>query len=372
VALVDKERHKHVYRRCKGQRRVASSAASEPLRVYSNISVGIAAASVVSAGVANRVAHKVASVVMKDCILFLSLILTASYQIVYFSMVFIRKQKGIVTQKMLDYPKWKFASIGLFEAIGLVMQLKAAVHLPGAMIPVLAQSNIPFSLIAAKLILKRTIPPHQLFGSVLVLFGVIMSLKPYLSNSLLSAGGGADIASNALLYSSSYLLAAVATVWKEIILQDPQVGKEGMDVFVINSFCSLTQGLIVLGMMMLVSLTYGSMLKTSPLSYMSKGVECFLSNPGPPMLYAFVNILYNTNIVSMLKKSNAVLTALSIAFVVPLSFIAFSFPIPMIERVPFYSECIKGLCVLSLGIALYNTSFDTLARPLKKMLKRFS
>ena len=72
------------------------------------------------------------------------------------------------------------------------------------------------------------------------------------------------------------------------------------------------------------------------------------------------NIMFNLNVVQLVKKSSAVLTTLSITFVVPLTFVAFSFPISTLQPVPFYPDALKGLSLLTAGILLYNISPDVI------------
>jgi len=339
---------------------------------YSRISIFATAAAVCLFGVSNRVAHKIASVVFQDHILVLSQMLILAYIVSYFSTLYVRKRKGIVTTKMLQYPKWKFGAIGFVEAFGLVMQLSAAVHLPGAIIPVLAQINIPFALLSSRVFLKRDFHLHQLTGCLLVVLGVLLSLKPYLADALMAGGGAGHLLGfNAALYASSYSFASIAAILKESILHNTDYGEEGMDVFVINAFSSLSQGLVVMVMVAIMSIAYGRALPgmgNSPTLYVQRGIGLFLQNPGPPLLYLVLNILFNVQVVNLLKKSNTVLTTLSIAFVVPLSFIAFSFPWPMLQPVPFFTESLKGLFLLTVGIVLYNTGIDSLVRIKKKLV----
>ena len=351
-------------------------------------------------GVANRVAHKVASVAFAEYILVLSLFLVVSYIMAYFSALFVRLKRGIVTKRMLEYPKWKFGAIGLMDAFGLVMQLAAAVHLPGAIIPGLAQINIPFSLLVSRVLLGRRFQGRQLLGSGLVIGGVLLSLRPYAMDTILS---GPSMVANAALYASSYIFAAISAVGKVSILHNRDYGKDGMDVFVINSFGSLAQGAAIFLMLALASVIHGNLPGTGghPLSYLREGFRCFQDNPSlvssaeacdairtrpvkqptpllslslstvltpllrpflcsQPLAYIMCNIMFNLNVVQLVKKSSAVLTTLSITFVVPLTFVAFSFPIPTLQPVPFYPDALKGLSLLTAGILLYNISPDVI------------
>jgi len=294
---------------------------------YSNASIGLTASSVIVAGVANRVSNKIALGFLKDYTLVLIQIQALAYIVVYFTVLAVRIKRGLVTKKMLEYPKWKFVGIGFMEACGLALSFPAAARLPGAMLPVLAQIIIPLSLILSKLILKRKYHLHQLAGCGLVLAGVFLSMRPYLSSSVVNVP---HIGWYALMYGSSYLFPAIATIVKEYILQNREFGDEGMDLFVINSFSSLSQGVIVLGMIFLFSFgLVGSGDVGVARSYVQDGVRCFADNYQFPLLYIFCNIFFNVQVLTLVKKSNAVLVSLSVAFIVPLTFIAFAFPLPM-------------------------------------------
>lgn len=45
---------------------------------------------------------------------------------IYFSILYIRHRAGIVTDEMMILPKWRFAVIGMLEALGVVAGMYAA------------------------------------------------------------------------------------------------------------------------------------------------------------------------------------------------------------------------------------------------------
>eukprot|EP00216_Chloropicon_sp_CCMP2111_P000239 CAMPEP_0198244838 /NCGR_PEP_ID=MMETSP1446-20131203/37727_1 /TAXON_ID=1461542 ORGANISM="Unidentified sp, Strain CCMP2111" /NCGR_SAMPLE_ID=MMETSP1446 /ASSEMBLY_ACC=CAM_ASM_001112 /LENGTH=335 /DNA_ID=CAMNT_0043928939 /DNA_START=181 /DNA_END=1188 /DNA_ORIENTATION=- len=317
--------------------------------------------SVVLLGVANRVSNKAALVVLKDYLLVLIQVQTIAYLVVYFGILFFRIRKGAVTKRMLEYPKWKFMAIGALDALGNAIAFPAAAAIPGAMLPVLSQSTIPFSLLLSSVFLRKKYQAHQILGCFLALAGVLLSLKPYLASSMSSATmTQSELLWKSATYSFSYAFPAIAVVLKEITLQNKaKFGEKGLDVFVINSFSSLSQALVSSVMLLLVATGGGKHLfgsgLTSPTGYIQGGIRCFAGDPWPPIVYIGCNILFNVQVLNLIKRSNAVIYALSIALVVPLSFMAFSFPIPRLEQCAFHMESIWGLAILSLGIFLYFT-----------------
>ena len=75
------------------------------------------ASSVIVAGVANRVSNKIALGFLKDYTLVLIQIQALAYIVVYFTVLAVRIKRGLVTKKMLEYPKWKFVGIGTYGMI---------------------------------------------------------------------------------------------------------------------------------------------------------------------------------------------------------------------------------------------------------------
>ncbi|KAE8799914.1 protein CLT2, chloroplastic-like [Hordeum vulgare] len=94
----------------------------------------------------NRVLYKLALVPMKNYPFFLAQVLTFGYVAVYFTILFVRYQAGIVTREMLALPKSRFMLIGLLEAMGVASGMAAAAMLPGPSIPVLSQVSLVLCL----------------------------------------------------------------------------------------------------------------------------------------------------------------------------------------------------------------------------------
>uniref|UniRef100_A0A453IR40 Uncharacterized protein n=1 Tax=Aegilops tauschii subsp. strangulata TaxID=200361 RepID=A0A453IR40_AEGTS len=138
-----------------------------------------AAAATVALAVMNRVLYKLALVPMKNYPFFLAQVLTFGYVVVYFSILFVRYQAGIVTKEMLALPKSRFMLIGLLEAMGVASGMAAAAMLPGPSIPVLSQSFLVWQLILSVIVLGRKYRANQILGCLLVTTGVILSVVSF-------------------------------------------------------------------------------------------------------------------------------------------------------------------------------------------------
>ncbi|XP_044955017.1 protein CLT1, chloroplastic-like [Hordeum vulgare subsp. vulgare] len=125
----------------------------------------------VALAVMNRVLYKLALVPMKNYPFFLAQVLTFGYVAVYFSVLFVRYQAGIVTREMLALPKSRFMLIGLLEAMGVASGMAAASMLPGPSIPVLSQSFLVWQLILSVIVLGRKYRANQILGCLLVTTG---------------------------------------------------------------------------------------------------------------------------------------------------------------------------------------------------------
>lgn len=81
---------------------------------------------IVALAVANRVLYKLALVPMKQYPFFMAQLTTFGYVLIYFTILYTRRRLGIVTNEMMDVPKWRFAIIGFLEALGVATGMAAA------------------------------------------------------------------------------------------------------------------------------------------------------------------------------------------------------------------------------------------------------
>lgn len=102
-----------------------------------------------------------------------------SYVLIYFTILYTRRRLGIVTNEMMDVPKWRFAIIGFLEALGVATGMAAAAMLPGPVIPILNQTYLVWQLLFALLILGRRFLLNQIAGCLLVAVGVVVAVSRY-------------------------------------------------------------------------------------------------------------------------------------------------------------------------------------------------
>ncbi|XBH90371.1 hypothetical protein VPH35_082061 [Triticum aestivum] len=136
------------------------------------------------------------------------------------------------------------------------------------------------------------------------------------------------------------------------------------DIFVVNSFGSGFQALVVFLLLPLLSNLRG--IKLAELSgHLNGGAECFLNvgespidcggAPFLPLLFIFVNMAFNISLLNLVKMSSAVVASLTATSAVPISIYILSLPLPYIPQgAELSASFIFGGIVLLMGLILYN------------------
>eukprot|EP00270_Netrium_digitus_P005963 TRINITY_DN1804_c0_g1_i1.p1 TRINITY_DN1804_c0_g1~~TRINITY_DN1804_c0_g1_i1.p1 ORF type:complete len:459 (+),score=100.20 TRINITY_DN1804_c0_g1_i1:118-1494(+) len=342
----------------------ASSSRSSQMQVL------IAAALTILLGVANRVLYKMALVPLKSFPFFLAQFTTFGYVVVYLIILWLRYQSGIVTTEMLSLPKWPFAAIGTFDALGLAAGMAAAAVLPGALIPILTQAFLIWQLALSYVLLGKRYPLQQIAGCILVILGVVTVV---VSGGGASVGAEADISSTGLfwlllmVFSTSFN--AASSILKEFVFKDAAKKLEGktVDIFVVNSFGSTFQALAVLLLLPFLSSLRGIPFPELP-QYFKDGATCFFNigtgtiagcegAPLLPVLYVSFNLAFNIAALYLLKSSSAIVTSLALTLSVPLTSAAFTLPLPYLGTPAHLSSgYFIGSLVLIVGLVLYNVA----------------
>lgn len=313
--------------------------------------------------VANRVLYKLALIPMREYPFFLAQLNTFGYVAIYFSFLYLRYKAGTVTDEMLGLPKYRFMMIGCFEALGIVCGMSSGAVLPGPAIPILNQTFLVWQLAFSFLLLGRRYSLGKIMGCLLVAAGVVLAVMSGSDNGQMLGGIG-------LLWPSLMILSSAfqagASIIKESVFLDAASRLKGrsLDIFVVNSFGSLFQGLFVL-----LFLPFLSSLKGIPISqlpaYLKSGAGCFLNlgfnkagcdgAPLLPLLYITCNICFNISLLRLVKISSAVVASLAAMSSVPISIYALSLPLPYlpggVALSPFFH---LGGLVLAIGLLLYN------------------
>ncbi|KAI3508964.1 hypothetical protein L1887_23987 [Cichorium endivia] len=313
--------------------------------------------------VGNRVLYKLALVPMKEYPFFLAQVNTFGYVAIYFSILYIRHRAGIVTDEMMTLPKWRFAVIGMLEALGVVSGMYAAAMLPGPAIPILNQTFLLWQLGFSALLLGRRYSWNKIAGCLLVAAGVVTAIASGSESGQMLSGVGM-LWPIMMVVSSAFQ--AGATIIKEYVFIDAVTRLKGklLDIFVVNSFGSGFQALFVLLFLPLLSNLKGIPLNELP-SYIKSGAACFLNigtsssgcegSPLLPLLYIVNNIAFNISVLNLVKISSAVVSSLAVVLSVPTTIYILSLPLPYLpEGVSLSRFFLFGSVVLVLGLILYN------------------
>ncbi|KAL6853909.1 hypothetical protein ACP4OV_019938 [Aristida adscensionis] len=348
--------------RCAAAGEVAGSTAGGVGRAV-GMDVALGAAAVVAMGTGNRVLYKLALVPLRQYPFFLAQFATFGYVVIYFSILYLRYQAGIVTDEMLSLPKKPFLAVGLLEALAAAAGMAAGAVLSGASIPILSQTYLVWQLLLSAIFLKRRYRINEIIGCCLVAVGVIITVAS-------GSGTGAPVKSTGvfwpILMIISFLLQAADTVLKEIIFIDAAKKLKGgsVDIFVVNSYGSAFQALFMCLLLPFLSKLWGVPFHHLP-TYIKDGTACFLNMgslssgcegaPLLPLLFVLVNIGYNISLLHLIKISSAVVSCLASTFSVPLAIYAFTLPLPYIgvpSSLP--PGFVAGAAVLTAGLLLYS------------------
>lgn len=329
-----------------------------------DLQIAAGAALVVAFSVANRVLYKMALVPMKEYPFFLALFNTFGYVLVYFSILYARYRSHIVTDEMLKLPKSRFVAVGFLEALGLASGMTAAAVLPGASIPVLAQTFLVWQLIFSIVFLKKRFSLYQMLGCGLVLGGVILALTSTSNGFSFSSDQAGLLWPFVMIISAS--LQAGASIIKEFVFRDAstRLQSKSVDIFVVNSFGSLFQSIFVFLLLPFLSQVKGIPFSQLP-GYVKDGAGCLFNigsysadcNNALPVTFGYiaVNLAFNISLLSLLKSSSAVVASLCTTLAVPLSIFAFTLPLPYVGApASLPPQFLLGTVVLILGLAVYN------------------
>ncbi|CAA7044777.1 unnamed protein product [Microthlaspi erraticum] len=322
----------------------------------------IAAAATAALGVGNRVMYKLALIPLKQYPFFLAQLSTFGYVAVYYSILYFRYRAGIVTKEMLSVPKIPFLIVGILESLALASGMAAAANLSGPSTTVLSQTFLIWQIIFSIIFLGRRYRVNQIFGCILVAFGVIVSVA--------SGSGAAHSFKDAgifwsLLMVSSFMLQGADTVMKEVIFLDSKKRLKGasLDLFVVNSYGSAFQVICIALLLPFLSKLWGIPFYQLP-SYLRDGGACFLNigskitgcegAPLLPIMFVMMNMAYNISLLRLIKISSAVVSSLASTVSVPIAVYCFTLPLPYLgvaSSLP--TGFVAGTVILVLGMLLY-------------------
>ncbi|CAK0779329.1 hypothetical protein CVIRNUC_004745 [Coccomyxa viridis] len=317
-------------------------------------------------GVANRVLYKMALVPLGDYVFFLAQFQTFGYVVVYFSALFLRYRSGIITKEMLQAPDRKlFLWIGGLEAFSQLLGFIGASKLPGVVLPLLQQSLLIWQVTLAYLVLNKRLDSVQIAGALLVVAGVVTAAWPSQGASVFT-----EISPlYATVFVASMLFPALSTIFKEQIFTKAKETLKGkqLDIFVVNSFGSLAQAVVVFlllpGLAALRGISPGQLPQ-----YLQEGFQCLTGTtpacastdcgqaPVVALAYVACNLGLNISALALLRTAGNVVQSLSFSSVVPLTIWAFTFDWPLLDPAPALgSKFVLGTGVLLSGLLTYNS-----------------
>eukprot|EP00873_Tetraselmis_striata_P040799 jgi/Tetstr1/461063/TSEL_006210.t1 len=352
---------------CRRNFRVAAAAGAAELP-ETRVPAGkllLLSALVVALGVANRLLLKIALVPMGSYAFAMSLMQCFGYVIVYNLFLLSRIRSGIVTKEMRDTPSVPFIFVGLLEGITNVAQTYLAIRLPGALLPLLSQSGVIWQLGLSAILLGRRYSFRQVTSAIIVVTGVVLAGVPAKG----VPSGGAHL-QDVLAYAFTFSFIALDVLLKEKIFSDARKRMgTALDIFVVNSRGSLYQAIFVFLSLPVLTNLKGLSFHEIP-GYFLQGMQCLMGKvpagtvgvdptgaPFLPLLYIAVNLSFNISALYVLRLAGSVHTSLVMSSVLPLTVLAFSFPLPLLGQPaplgPFFG---LGFVVLMVGMWLFNTA----------------
>lgn len=209
-------------------------------------------------------------------------------------------RSGAVTGEMLACPKLPFMAVGALEAVAGLTQMTLAAKLPGALLPLLAQSVVMWQLALTWLLLGKRYTVRQVASAAVVVVGVVLAGLP---------SGAIDAVRplDALVYSASMALVSLAVLMKEKIFRDnkERLGGKDLDLFVVNSTGSAFQALFVFLSLPVLTKLRGLSLAQMP-EYVASGASALINNPTFPALYVVCNLAFNITALYLLRGAGCV------------------------------------------------------------------
>ncbi|KAG2449002.1 hypothetical protein HYH02_005756 [Chlamydomonas schloesseri] len=332
-----------------------------------------------------------ALVPLRDHIFFLAQLQNLGYLAVYFTALAWRRRTGQITTAMMDIDKRPLLAVGACEAAAQLLFMVGAAHIPGALLPVVNQTYLVWSLVFASLILGTRYSRLQLAGAGLVMLGVVCAaVQPGVIAGMLGMGNsGAAGASAAAAVDLRYVAVcvacfafpAIANCIKERVFSSAaqKLGRP-LDIFVVNSFGSLAQTFFVLLLLPITTALKGIALSDLP-AHLAASSRAFLGEPsaaacaafggGPeacglvgllarhstPLLalsYVALNLVFNVAMLNLLRSVGSVTTTLVGSSLVPLTIAAFTLPLPYLEPAVIGPNFLVGASLLMAGLVTYN------------------
>mmetsp|Transcript_38105 Transcript_38105/g.89271 ORF Transcript_38105/g.89271 Transcript_38105/m.89271 type:complete len:375 (+) Transcript_38105:79-1203(+) len=271
-----------------------------------------------------------------------------------------------ITASMYSFPKRHFVVMGILDSIaGLLLSMGMA-HTPGSLTLLLNQLLIPFTMLIARARFQTRYQKEEALGAGLIVVGACLSA---LTQLLMQGEATVDADAEArwyaiVLYALGHLPLAMSAVYKEATFDDAH-----LDVWYVTQWVSIVQFFASFFLIpALVLPGFGSKDGMSVLEVkeaMVDGYRCFLEQDEYCHdVHAFflllaccgVNVCFTTAQLYLTKYGSAVLSALGMSLLLPITTGLFFLPILGSFQEPLTKSSaftFAGLLLTLLGFGIY-------------------
>ncbi|TMW56559.1 hypothetical protein Poli38472_006569 [Pythium oligandrum] len=260
--------------------------------------------------------------------------MVTSWPVVWYKMHFTDE----ITPEMRAFPHYKFAIMALLDTLYNMIGALPTPHIGGNLANVLNQLNLPFNMVLSYIFLSTRFKRGHLLGSILVLYGGLVSMIPIFTGQETSNMPDPTVGWISL-YIFSLVPSAMSNVYKEIGLKDVD-----LDIWYANAWVSFYQLLMAIPTVWTIRLKAFS---DPPVpwsqftDYMTSAHKCFLGEPvefnGKELacdqgvfqvflVYIFFNMVYNQLMLYIFKEGSSVLFVVSSAICLPLTDLLYMVP----------------------------------------------
>jgi drug/metabolite transporter (DMT)-like permease len=271
---------------------------------------------------------------------------------------FINKQ-NLITQEMKDLPKKKFLIMGLLDCIAGCLSALGSPHTSGSSQQLLNQALIPLTIFISTIVLHTKSSNRQNLGCLFIFSGVLIVLLP----SLLGNGNQYSQPMSMFIYFLSNIPLAISYIYKEYAFKNLSV-----HVIFLTQWVSIFQfilGFLVLPLQAIPGMgSAGGVELNQIIPSFIDGFYCFLgttpicSSRKTFLLltgYCFVNFIFNTLGLYLVKSGSATLNSISYSIILPLTTLMFSMPLLGIYQEPFQLFTIIGLIAVLVGFVIWKS-----------------
>eukprot|EP00899_Mesostigma_viride_P001727 jgi/Mesvir1/11555/Mv17929-RA.1 len=372
---------------------------------------------VILCGTTNRVAFRIMQYPSMNYAYFNTQFLSLMVWLIFSAVVAIKLvlKTGDITDEHRAFPKWKFAVIGLLDALQGILICVAGKEVPGMMQNLLLQGLVPTTMLFSLFMLKpedlrwshhfRTFYRWpQYLGAIVVLSGIVISAWPSLVDGNRPSHNRTGPLLFDLLFFSACIPTALSSVLKEIMFNST----EDMDVWYVNAWIAFFQTLLGLPNAFLaarmmdirfediprnvedgftcmafgenhilpnVTYSFGQCDATVYCGQEQGNVCCDSCDGSIPtvssvshltgmVVYLSANVLYNVVLVLVIKHKGAAFMYIASTAILPLASVAFTFKSlmgPHSDSFNMYTGIGLGVTILGLIIYRFSRKADHMA-----------